>query len=226
MHHEICATAPFLCQGEEQFVTVDYGPGSQTVRRLSWSSQAVVDETNCPITPSGCAIEEIAVSASGNWLVTRRSSGQGEWGYDVFRSCPLIREAGVTATRGYMLELPCFSADETRLIGGFGLKWLGGWWAGPNDEPDDPVPGGVVSFGVLFVHHLPNHRVDHHALEISLPRGWMPDDPWAEEWCGPKTITPAATGVRLTLSWGVSVGITDPIPSVVRLPTPHPSSKA
>jgi hypothetical protein len=123
------ATAPFVCEDEEQFVEVVDGrrPLWQTVRRCLRASKEVVEETACPVARGGCYIEEIGASPSGNWLVTQRLSGQGEWGYDVFRSCPLAREAGVSVERGYMLDLPKFSADETRLVGGFGRCWLGGW---------------------------------------------------------------------------------------------------
>ena len=217
------ATLPFVCQGQEQFVAVV--DDRQTVRRFVRRSGAVVDETICPATRSGCAIEEIAASLSGNWLATQRYSGQGEWGYDVFRTCPLTRVAGVWEEDGYVLDVPRFSADETRLVGGFGRGWLGGWWAHPDDDRDEPVRGGIVSFGFLFVHHLPSHRVDRHELRIDLPKGWLPDDPHGEDWYGPRDITPTANGIRLMPSWGVAVEIEDPLPAVVVLPTPHPSGK-
>ena len=221
-----CATAPFLCRGEEHFVTVErlYQPLRQAVRRRAWPSRTVLDETFCPVADAGCAIEEIVASLSGEWLVTRRSSGQGEWGYDVFRTHPLASEAGVPSARGYLLELPRFSEDESRLVGGFGRAWLGGWWTQGNDEIDEPVRGGPVSFGFLFVHLLPSHRVTRHELRVDLPRGWLPEDPWGE-WYGPGGIAPTADGVRLVPSWGVPVEINDPLLSVITLPTPHPSGK-
>jgi hypothetical protein len=221
-----CATAPFLCRGEEQFVTVKrlFDSSGQVVRRRAWPSKAVLDETICPVGDGGCAIEAISASPSGEWLVTRRSSGQGEWGYDVFRTCRLAREAGVLSERGYLLELPRFSEDESRLVGGFGRGWLGGWWAQGDDDIDEPVRGGPVSFGFLFVHLLPSHRVTRHELRVDLPRGWLPDDPEGE-WYGPGDIAPTADGVRLLPSWGVPVEIRGPLPPVIVLPTPHPSGE-
>ena len=216
------ATAPFDCQGKKQFVTVD--DHRQTVRRRIWGSKAVVEETVCPVTRSGCAIEEIAASPSGRWLVTQRYSGQGEWGYDVFRSCPLAREAGISEEYGDMLDLPRFSTDETRLVGGFGENWLGGWWAHPDDDIEGPARGGPICFGFLFVHYLPSHQVDRHELRIDLPAGWQPDDPWAE-WYGARDITPINEGVRLTLYRGVVVEIEGPLPPVILLPAPHPSGE-
>jgi hypothetical protein len=218
----ICATQPFRCGDEEQFVTVD--DGRQTVRRRSWRSRAVIEETICPVTRLGCAIEEIGASPAGNWLVTQRYSGQGEWGYDVFQTSPLARVAGVLEERGYMLEMPRFSADESRLVGGFGRAWLGGWWAHPDDDIDEPARGGPVNFGFLFVHQLPSHQVTRHELRVELPPGWVPEDPWGE-WYGPREIVPTSAGVRLMPSWGVPVEIADPIPPIIVVPTPHPSGK-
>lgn len=217
----VCSTSPFLCQGEEQFVTVS-NPG-QYVQRRTWRSKTVVDETFCPITSLGCAIEEIDASPSGKWLVTQRFSGQGEWGYDVFRTCPLARAAGITEERGYILDLPLFSEDETLLVGAR-LPCLGGWWAHPEDDLDEPARGGQASLGFLFVHRLPSHQVTRHEIHINLPPGWLPEDPWAE-WYGPRNITPVGDEIRFMTSWGVPVEVQMPLPPVLLLPVPHPSGK-
>lgn len=213
------ATAPFLCQGEQQFVEVVDG---RTVRRCRWPSQEPLEETDCPITHAGCYIEAMAVSPSGDWVVTQRISGQGEWGYDVFRSCPLAREASVSQEGGYLLDLPRFSADEALLIGGAGEGFLGGWWAHPDDDIDEPARGGPMSLGFLFVHRLPGHRVTRHELRVQVPKGWLPEDPFAE-WYGPRDITPVGNGVRFTTSWGVPMEVLLPLPRIIQLPTPHPS---
>jgi hypothetical protein len=219
-HHRV--TAPFLYQEEKQVVEVV--DTRQTVRRCRWRSGEAIEETVCPVTGTGCAIEAIRASPSGRWLVTQRISGQGEWGYDVFQTCPLARVAGVAEERGYILELPAFSEDESRLIGGFGQGFLGGWWAHPDDDIEDPPRGGLVTVGCLFVHRLPSHRVKRHELRVELPRGWLPEDPWAE-WYGPRDIAPTADGVHLMPSWGVPVELEDPLPRIILLPTPHPSGK-
>lgn len=220
----VCSTAVFAREGEEQFVAVSgiVPPSHQAVRRHSWRSKAVIDETTCPIGLGGCVIEEIAASPAGNWLVTRRSSAQGEWGYDVLRTRPLAREAGVSSERGYMLELPRFSEDESLLVGGFGHRWLGGWWAHPDDDYDQPARGGSVSFGFLIVHRLPDHRVTRHELRVDLPRGWLPDDPDGP-WYGPTGLQPTDGGIRMVPSWGPPIEIRAPLPPVMSLPTPHPS---
>ncbi|MCE9530372.1 MAG: hypothetical protein K8T89_04455 [Planctomycetes bacterium] len=217
--------APFLCEGKKQFVAVE--DSRQTVRRRVFHSNAIVDEVVCRITRSGCAIEDIGTSPSGEWIVTQRFSGQGEWGYDVIRTCPLKREAGTPEADGYMLDLPMFSTDETRLIGGFGANWLGGWWAHADDDYEEPSRGGVIAFGFLFVHQLPSHKVKRHTLRMKLPKGWLPKDPDAETWLGARAIGPAdeGEGARLTLPGGVAVEIEGPLPSVILLPTPHPSGK-
>jgi hypothetical protein len=214
-------TGPFFCAGEKQFVEVTKG---QKVRRCRWRTKEPVEEIPCAITDAGCYIEEIAASRSGAWLVTQRISGQGEWGYDVFRASPLAREAGITQEEGYILDLPRFSEDESLLIGGAGAGFLGGWWAHPDDEIDEPARGGVVNLGFLFVHRLPSHRVTRHALRVKLPKGWAPEDPFAE-WYGPREITPTADGVQLMPSWGVPLEIMAPLPRTIRLPTPHPSGE-
>jgi hypothetical protein len=217
-----CETAPFVCQGEQQYVQV--ADSRQTVRRCRWPSGEVVEETVWPVTSAGCYIEEIAPSPSSTWLVTQRISGQGEWGYDVFRSQPLAREAGVAQERGYILDLPRFSADESSLVGGAGPVYMGGWWAHPDDEIDEPARGGTVTLGFLFVHRLPSHQVSRHELRVELPAGWRPQDPWAE-WYGPRNIAPTNGGVRLMPSWGVPVEVRMPLPPVILLPVPSPSGR-
>jgi hypothetical protein len=215
-------TKSFDCQGGKQFAQVVDHP--QRVQRCRGRSRGVVEEVVCPVTPLGCYIEEIGASPSGAWLVTQRISGQGEWGYDVFRTSPRAREAGVVDEPGYILDLPKFAADESWLVGGAGPGFLGGWWAHPDDEPDEQARGGPASLGFLFVHRLPSHRVTRHELRVQLPKGWLLDDPW-DGWLGPRDITPTAGGVRLVPSWGVPVGVKTPLPRVIRLPAPHPSGR-
>jgi len=216
-----CETPAFLCERMKQFVTVEDG---QLVRRRIWDSKAIVDETFCDGTRLGCAIEEIAASPSGSWLVTRRSSGQGEWGYDVFRTSPLAREAGTPEEYGYMFGLPTFTADETSLVGAFGERWLGGWWV-PDNEIRGPARGGLISFGFLFVHHLPGHQVERHELKINLPKGWLPDDTEDAIWQGANEIIPEIDRIRLIIYGGVNFEITGPIPPAILLPTPHTSGR-
>jgi hypothetical protein len=211
-------TAPFACQGEMQFITAD--AGGLTVQRRRQEDSAIVDEAVCPHAPCGCTIEEIAASPSGRWVVTQRYSGQGEWGYDVIRSCPLAYEAGTPDEGGIMLDIPRFSEDESRLAGGFGDWWLGGWWSHQDFEP---ASGGLISFGFLFVHRLPSHRVERHELQMDLPRGWIPDDPEAELWMGAREIEPVGEGVRLILPGGVPFEHRGPLPPVLLLPSPHPA---
>jgi hypothetical protein len=217
-----CATSPFVCDGEKQFV--ELAEFRQRVRRCRWPSRELVEEAAWPTTRSGCYIEEIAASPSGTWLVTQRISGQGEWGYDVFRTRPLAREAGVVEEPGYILDLPRFSADESVLVGGAGPGFLGGWWAHPEDDIEEPARGGPVSLGFLFVHHLPSHQMSRHELRVELPVGWRPDDPEGK-WYGPREIAPTRGAVRLVPSWGVPVEVAMPLPPVILLPVPSPSGR-
>lgn len=209
-------TAPFVCQGEEQYVAVEDG-----VVRRRYQTNDLIDKVACPTSRLSCCIEEIAASPSGTWVVALRSSGQGEWGYDVFRTCPLTHDVHTPDEQGYMLELPRFSADETRLVGGFG-PWQGWWWQHKDDD-DSPARGGLISFGFLLVHYLPSHEVQRHELQMDLPKGWIPDDPEAPTWYGARDITPLTDGVRLTLPGGIPYEIKAPLPPVIVLPTPHPA---
>lgn len=219
-----CATAPFVSVGEEQFVEVveNIQPLRQTVRRRRASGE-VIEETVRPVLRNGCAIDEIGASPSGHWLVAGRLSGAGDWGYDMFRTNPLTRESGVLNERGYMLSVPAFSPDESRLVGGFGAGWLGTWWVHPGDDYPNGARGGEITFGFIFVHQLPSHQVQRHELRMDLPKGWRPDDPDADIWTGARAIVPAGDGVRLTLPGGVAVEIDGPLPPVIVLPTPHPA---
>jgi hypothetical protein len=216
------ATNSFRREGEEQLVEVV--DTRQTVRLCRKKPHAVLEETVCPIASNGCYIEEIAASRSGEWLVTQRISGQGEWGYDVFRTSPLAREAGVTTERGFILDLPVFAPDESFLVGAAGEGFTGGWWADADQDIDEPPRAGVKSIGFLFVHRLPKHRVTRHDLRVKLPKGWAPVDPW-DGWYGPREIAVRRDRVRMKTWWGVPFEVKLPLPRVIVLPTPHPSGK-
>ena len=171
----------------------------------------------------GCAIAEMRVSDSGNWLTTVRTSGQGEWGYDVVRVETMSREGGTESEPGYMLEPAAFSTDESRLVGGYGEGWLGDWWSHPDDDRDQPARGGVITFGWIFVHRLPGHQVTRHELRMDVPPGWLPEDPWDEKWCGPTGIAPLGRGVRMTLPGGEAFKSAAELPPVLELPMPQAS---
>src|SRR3954470_5776356 len=118
--------------------------------------------------------------------------------------------------------MPAFADDESFLVGGAGPRYLGGWWAHPDDEIESPARGGSMGLGFVFVPRLPNHVVTRHELRVEVPRGWRPDNPEAP-WYGPREITPIGSGVRLMPSWDVPVEVPTPLPPVILLPTPHPS---
>lgn len=216
------STEPFLIDGEAYLV--EAADDRQTVQRRRSSTREVEESLVVPKGRAGTYIHALVASGAGAWIASQRISGQGEWGYDVFRSRPLVREAGVSEERGCMLDPPRFSPDETVLIGAAGEKFLGGWWAHPDDEIDEPSRGGRHVLGFLFVHRLPSHDVVRHELAVDLPAGWTPDDPWAE-WYGPRNVGPTEGGVELTLSWAGKMELRSPLPEWIRLPTPHPSGR-
>ena len=214
------STGPFTYRDEKQFVAVE--DDRQTIRRRVWETKAIIEEAICPVSRCGCEIDEIVASPSGSWLVTQRVSGQGEWGYDVFRMSPLSREAGTSDADGYMIEIPTFAADEMQIVGGFGHRWLGGWWAHDDDDYYAPARGGLISFGFLLIHQLPSHQVGWHELTMELPKGWFPDDPEDSIWYGVREIV-VESKIRMKLYGGVKFELTRSPPPVILLPTPHPS---
>ena len=184
----------------------------------------VLDRIEVPTTGCGCAVEEFSLSPSGDWIVTARCSGQGEWGYDVIRAHPLQRQGGIEERYGYLLDLPVFARDESYLLGGYGEDWLGGWWADPEDDYyEDPARGGEVTFGWLFTHHLPGPEVELHELRVTVPRGWFPDDPEDEKWMGARQIAPIpGGGARMILPGNIPYEIPGPLARSIELPMPHP----
>jgi hypothetical protein len=112
---------PFVVDGVSQFVEVI--DDRQTVRQCRWPSREVIEEIVIPPTNAGCHISEFNVSGSGAWVTTARISGQGEWGYDILRTAPLLRIGGVDERRGYISEAPRFAADESR-VAVFAGRWL------------------------------------------------------------------------------------------------------
>jgi hypothetical protein len=215
---------PFTRDGQEFYVEVQ--GREQLVSLRDAKTDRRIAEVVCPESRHGCTIEEINVARSGELFATQRNSGQGEWGYDVFRTFPLHRVAGITEESGYMMEAPIFSEDETRLIGAAGEGFLGLWW-GPQDADDcfeAPAVGGPVTIGFIFVHQLRSNEVTRHWLEINLPAGWIPIDPEGD-WYGPRELVTDGKEVRFVPSWRVPVKIPFPLPPVIRLPTPHPSGR-
>jgi hypothetical protein len=154
--------------------------------------------------------------------VSLRNSGQGEWGYDVFRTKPLQRLAGVEEEKGYLLEIPVFSEDEIFIIGAAGTGFLGHWWSHPDDDPETPARGGPVSLGHIFIHHLPGHPVSRHELSIDLPAGWIPSDIESDEWYGIWDLKPIVQGIQFTTAWGVEMEIPLSPPPIIQLAVPHP----
>jgi hypothetical protein len=209
------ASALFVHAGLEQYVEVI--DRVQTVRRCRWPSKEVIEEVTVPLTWAGCHIYAFNVSPSGGWITTERISGQGEWGYDVFRTAPLSRVGGVEECRGFISEAPRFAADESR-IAVFASKWLN--WA----DDQEPSPGGYVNVGWLYFHRLPGLEETDHELVVYLPSGWKSEIE-RKLWHHPKEVTPVGDGVRLIPSGGLPVEIPGPLPAVIVLPTPHPSGK-
>ncbi|APZ93013.1 hypothetical protein Fuma_02626 [Fuerstiella marisgermanici] len=186
------------------------------------ASNAVVDRLVVPSTRCGCGVEEHALSPSKKWIVTSRWSGQGECGFDVIQASPLKRCGGFNDRLGYVLQLPAFADDESFLLGGYGDRWLGGWWAHPDEEQEHPSCGGELHFGWLFKHDLHTHDVTFHELRMTFPLDWIPDDPFAETWYGPLGIAPRNGGFSLTLPGGKLFVYTGPFSDVIHLPVPTP----
>jgi hypothetical protein len=206
---------------DDSNVRLDYDQG--LVLRECVASGEPLDEVYVPSTRCGCALEEIAESPLGNWIVGRRCSGQGEWGYDIITGSPLRRVAGIEERPGYMLDLPVFADDESYLVGAYGERWLGGWWAHPEDDHyETPSRGGRHDFGWIFRHSLPSHNVEWMHLVMDIPKGWFPDDPEDYIWAGARCIRPFASGVRLELPGGTEFTISNWSKEVV-VPTPNPN---
>ena len=97
-------------------------------------------------TESGALVRWLPHAGAFAWFAT---GTEVEWGYDLFEANPLRRVGGIDEDRfGYMLDLPTFSDDESRLLLGYGESWLGGWWAHPDDDPWEPARGGTVTLGM------------------------------------------------------------------------------
>ena len=209
------ASLPLVHEREEQYVEVV--DDRQTVRRCRWPSKEAIEELTVPLTWAGCHIYAFNVSPSGAWITTERISGQGEWGYDVFRTSPLTRVGGVDECRGYISEAPRIAADESR-IAVLASKWL--HWV----DDEGPSPGGYVNVGWLYFHRLPGLEETDHEVVVHLPSGWK-SEIQRNRWHLPKEVTPVGDGVRLIPSGGLPVEIPGPLPAVIVLPTPHPSGK-
>lgn len=192
-------------------------PLTQIVARIHAPTWEIAGELSIGVDPTGCAIEEIVASPSGRWAATRRSSGQGESGFDVIDVARMERIGGVARRRGIMLAAPVFAPDEARVLTGIG-PWLGGWWAHPEDELEDPARGGVIDFGCLLELDLDARVLHTCALELEIPAGWVPSDPWADEWMGPTSIEPLERGARVVLPGGDCFAHAAPLPAVLRLP--------
>lgn len=208
---------PFALNGERFVLRVL--DSAQRVQRVAFSTNEVSEEFAVPLSHCGCHIEELTVSPCGHWAATRRLSGQGEWGYDVFATHPLARVGGITEERGFALDAPRFSACGTRLVGVAGrfFEW---WWPEPDWDNDRPSDGQTVWVGFLYVHQLPAHEVTRHALLTELPPGWKQER--GTIWRVPRGATPVGDGARITFC-GAEVELPAPLGDEILLPTPHPS---
>lgn len=169
----------------------------------------------------GCSVEEIKASPLGHWLISKRLSGQGEWGYEVFSTCPLKSRGGILEEKGYMLEMPLFSKDESFILGVYGEHFLGGWW---NSKAyfEEPADGGEVVLGYIFIHSLISQKVKQHELRINLPKGWIPDNIDSPAWHGAEEINLKKNSVEFKMTGNIRVNLEFPLKEVIYLPTPHP----
>jgi len=180
----------------------------------SWDHVA---EMRIPVDPSGCAVEGVAASPSGRWAATQRSSGQGECGFDVIDLESMERVGGVIEMYGYIFEPPAFAADEARVVACWAHD-LGAFWAPDGYDEDEPSPGGVVELGALYEHRLDSHSLHTCALELEVPEGWLPDDPYSPVWYGPTGLKCLEGGLRMVLPGGDIYEHGGPLPAVLRLP--------
>jgi hypothetical protein len=218
----LCESPPFSLAEKQRMLMVRRIAYNDIISLRRWPSRAEVERCSVEITSSGCGITEIAVSRSGRWAVSQRSSGQGEWGYDLFSTSPMQRVAGIAERCGYIAETPQFSADESKLAGGYGNDWLGSWWTDSEDDWSEPARGGLLEIGFVFIHDLLDHCVSLHELVVQVPRGWVPDDPEEAMWSSPTNIVPTEHGFSMTLPGGVPFSVEAP-GERVQLPLVHPS---
>jgi hypothetical protein len=201
--------------------------------------RAVLDELRYPGSMIGAQVEELVLAPSNRLLATFLSSGQGECGYDVYSiDGPLQRLSNRGSetnpmTLGPAQVLPVFSPDERLLACASGLRTIGGDWWTPDQEdwPDEvedealiPATGGPTALGTLVLHDIATDTATVHPLVCDLPAGWVPEDPWDEQWSyGPTRLEFTADDVlRIGLADGSSADVRLPLPDVVTVPAPRP----
>lgn len=211
------SSPPFTLNGEELFVEVI--DTEQTVRLCRWPSKEVVEQTVIPFSHHGCHLESFLVSPSGKWIGTERTSGQGDWGYEILQSSPLRWVGGAENIRGYMNEPPRFAADESNyaVFGSRTFRWV-------KDTTTVFTDGGCVNVGWLYLLRIPHVEVSDHEVVVKLTPGWKAEGR-PQDWHMPKGIEPVGDGLRIGDWCGQAIDIPGPLPEVIVLPTPHPTGK-
>jgi hypothetical protein len=175
--------------------------------------------------------ESLVVSPSERFVAAFLNDGQGMNGFELFSlDGPIRRISGPMMTRAGMYCLPVFSPSECLLACSPGE---GGWWwfkeerwpEAMENEDDLASPGELATFGSLVLHTIERNTTTIHPLQIDLPSGWIPADPWDERWdyglIGLEFVTDDS--LHVLLPDDTSVDLSLPLPEAVRLPIPKTS---
>jgi len=159
----------------------------RTVERLTWPEDVTREE------PHALDAAPMPVAAGEIWAVVPSPTkplaavvwlDQTEAGVELVSwadGAPLahLPGRGYFGARSNALATPTFSPDGRYLVLVYGAS---AWWAGELEDPEEPSPGGTFCCGRAVIGDMAWGAYTEHEITVTVPEGWMPDDPvWAED---------------------------------------------
>jgi hypothetical protein len=159
----------------------------RTVERFSWPDDVTREE------PRALDAAPMPLAAGEAWAIVPSPTealaavtwlDQSEAGVELVSwadGAPLthLSGRGHFGDRSNTLNTPTFSQDGQYLVLIYGAPQ---WWTGEDDDPDEPSPGGTFCCGWAVVGDVAQGTYTEYAVEVTVPSGWVPEDPHNAEW--------------------------------------------
>ena len=159
-----------------------------TLKRLNSTFETMAELEIC--VPHG-GVEYLALSPRGDRCVATWLD-ESEWGYVAIDVDAWRQLEAELYWKTPTLAPPAFSPDGNYVVACHYLR--DAWWNdGRAEDPEEiPSPGGAWLAGAITTHDLATNTISRHDVMVTVPQGWLPDDPYNSVWnmlWGPEFIT-------------------------------------
>lgn len=149
-----------------------------SLQRLNSRFEVVAQMEIC--VPHG-GVEYLVMSPKGD-LCLATWLDQNEWGYVTIDVKDWVQREAHLNWPSPTLSPPAFSLDGTQVVACHSHRDT--WWHEEHgdDAEEIPSPGGSWLVGVVTAHDLAASTVNRHDVRVTVPKGWLPNDPYDSVW--------------------------------------------